>query len=49
MEHMNFYALTATLDGSDLQPGDAIGIFDGDICVGIGVLTEILQDQIIFQ
>ena len=41
-EHMNFYALTATLDGSDLQPGDAIGIFDGDICVGVGVLTEIL-------
>ena len=43
MEHMNFYILTATLDGIDLQPGDAIGIFDGNICVGVGVLSEILN------
>ncbi len=42
-DHMNFYALTAKLDGVDLQPGDEIGIFDGDICVGVGVLTEVLN------
>ncbi len=42
MDHMNLYALTAKLDGTDLQPGDEIGIFDGDICVGAGVLTEVL-------
>ncbi|MDT8373450.1 MAG: T9SS type A sorting domain-containing protein, partial [Bacteroidales bacterium] len=42
MDHMNFYALTATLDDVALQPGDAIGIFDGPICVGVGILQEIL-------
>jgi len=42
-DHMNFYAVTATLDGADMQPGDEIGIFDGDYCVGAGILTEILD------
>ena len=41
--HMNFYALTATLDGIDLQPGDEIAVFDGEFCVGVGILTEILN------
>jgi hypothetical protein len=40
---MNFYALTARLDNNDLQPGDEIAIFDGDICVGAGVLREVLN------
>ena len=43
LDHMNFYALSAQLDGIDLQPGDEIGIFDGNICVGVGVLTEVLN------
>jgi len=34
--------LTAKLDGLDLQPGDEIGVFDGDLCVGAGVLTQVL-------
>jgi hypothetical protein len=42
MDHMDLYALTAKLDGVDLQPGDEIGIFDGNVCVGVGVLTEVL-------
>jgi uncharacterized protein (TIGR02145 family) len=42
MDHMNLYALTATLDGLALQPGDEIGVFDGDVCVGNGVLTAVL-------
>ena len=42
MDHMNLYALTATLDNVALQPGDEIGIFDGDICVGMGVLSSVL-------
>ena len=42
MDHMNLYALTATLDGTPLQPGDEIGIFDGDVCVGMGTLTQVL-------
>ena len=42
-EHMNLYALTAKLDNHDLQPGDEIGIFDGGLCVGVGVLTKVLN------
>jgi len=42
VDHMNFYALSATLDGSDLQPGDEIAVFDGEYCVGAGVITEVL-------
>ena len=42
VDHMNLYALTAKLDGLDLQPGDEIGVFDGDLCVGAGVLTQVL-------
>jgi hypothetical protein len=42
LDHMNLYALTAKLDNIDLQPGDEIGIFDGNVCVGTGVLTQIL-------
>ncbi|MBN1790234.1 MAG: T9SS type A sorting domain-containing protein [Bacteroidales bacterium] len=43
MDHMNFYAMRAQLDGTDMQPGDEIGIFDGELCVGAGVLTEVLN------
>ena len=42
VDHMNFYVSTATLDNVDLQPGDIIGVFDGNLCVGVGVLTEVL-------
>ena len=41
-EHMNFYITSATVNGADMQVGDEIGIFDGDECVGVGVLTEVL-------
>jgi hypothetical protein len=44
---MNLYALTATLDGTALQPGDEIGIFDGNVCVGMGVLTQVLNGTVI--
>lgn len=44
-DHMNLYALSATLDGADLQPGDEIGVFDGDICVGSGVLSTVLTES----
>ena len=39
---MNFYIATATLDGTNLQPGDMIAVFDGEICVGVGGVTEVL-------
>lgn len=46
---MTFYILSAKIHAADLQPGNEIGIFDIDptsgneICVGAGVLTEILN------
>jgi len=40
LDHMNFYVSSATINGVNLQPGDEIGIFDGEDCVGAGVLTE---------
>ncbi len=43
IDHMNLYALSATLDGTDLQPGDEIGVFDGNLCVGAGIMTEALD------
>lgn len=33
-QHMNFYALEASIFGEDLEIGDEIGIFDGEYCVG---------------
>ena len=42
-DHMNFYARSAKNNGIDLQPGDEIGIFDGLVCVGAGVLTKVLD------
>ncbi len=41
--HMNFYVLTATIDGVNMNPGDEIGIFDGNLCVGSGKLSQILD------
>lgn len=42
VDHMNFYAITAILDGADLEAGDEIAVFDGEHCVGAGVLQESL-------
>jgi len=39
-DFMNFYITKATLNGINLQPGDQIGIFDGNACVGVGTLTQ---------
>ncbi len=36
---MNFYITAATIDGVSLSIGDEIGIFDGNVCVGAGVVT----------
>ena len=36
---MNITAVSAVLEGIDLESGDEIGIFDGDNCVGVSVLT----------
>ncbi len=39
-DQMNLNILSAQLDGMDLQPGDEIGIFDGDMCVGYGKVEQ---------
>jgi photosystem II stability/assembly factor-like uncharacterized protein len=49
MDHMNFYAMLAQINGVDMQPGDEIGIFDGSICVGAGVLTAVLNGTNYFE
>jgi len=36
---MNFYVIDATVNGVDMEPGDEIGVFDGGVCVGVGVLS----------
>jgi len=39
VDHMNINLVTAKQDAQDLQEGDEVGIFDGSLCVGVGVLT----------
>jgi hypothetical protein len=36
---MNIYITAATIDGVNLTTGDEIGIYDGEYCVGAGVLS----------
>lgn len=40
VDQMNINIYSALLDGADLAPGDEIGIFDGEICVGAGMVSE---------
>ncbi len=46
VDHMNFYALTASIDEVPMQVYDEIAVFDGDHCVGMGILTEVLEDGV---
>jgi methionine-rich copper-binding protein CopC len=39
VDHENINITSARIDGVDLEAGDEIGIFDGTLCVGVGVLT----------
>ncbi|MBC8213208.1 MAG: tandem-95 repeat protein, partial [Candidatus Marinimicrobia bacterium] len=41
---MNLYALSGMINGANLTVGDEIGIFDGDYCVGVGVLDGEIGD-----
>jgi hypothetical protein len=42
VDHMNLNVVTALQDLQDLQAGDEIGVFDGNLC-GVGVLTAPLS------
>ena len=39
-DHMNVYLFVVEDNGIELQPGDEIGIFDGETCVGTGVISS---------
>lgn len=47
VDHMNFYFTGATVNGVNLQPGDEIGIFDGNLCVGRATLTQVLTGGVL--
>ncbi len=40
LDSMLIYVSLASVDTSDLQAGDEIGVFDGNECVGVGVLSS---------
>jgi len=44
--HMNIYLTEATIDGVSVQIGDEIGVFDGTVCVGVGVITVNTADYL---
>ena len=39
--HMNIYVQKASINGIDLQAGDEVAVFDGDICVGASTVTSV--------
>ena len=45
VDQMNLYIFDAKLDGFDLGPGDEVGVFDGDICVGYGKVEQTINNQ----
>ncbi len=46
LDHMNFYITKATISDLNMQASDEIAVYDGDNCVGVGVLTEeIIEGQ----
>lgn len=45
---MIIYVSMANLYGTNLQIGDEVGVFDGEVCVGVGILTEELTGSPIY-
>ncbi|WP_167619075.1 T9SS type A sorting domain-containing protein [Maribellus sediminis] len=43
-DHMNIYIVESIIEGMDMQAGDEIAVFDGDVCAGVFVLTEPLAN-----
>ncbi|VFM96417.1 MAG: Concanavalin A-like lectin/glucanases superfamily protein [Candidatus Kentron sp. G] len=42
---MNLWVTAASLDQADLAVGDEIGVFDGELCVGVGIVEETISQQ----
>lgn len=48
-DHMYINVVTATLDGSNLEPNDEIGVFDGEKCVGARKVIKTISSGNILQ
>ncbi|WP_346863264.1 M6 family metalloprotease domain-containing protein [uncultured Draconibacterium sp.] len=42
---MNIFIIEAKVDGIDLEEGDELGVFDGDLCVGYGKILHTINHQ----
>jgi phage-related protein len=42
-DHMNINVVTASIDGVSLEAGDEIAVFDGSICCGKVILTQVID------
>lgn len=45
VDHMNINVIEAKLNGFSLEPGDEIGVFDGELCVGYGKVIQTIDHQ----
>jgi hypothetical protein len=45
---MHIYVSMASINGNNLQPGDEVGVYDGETCVGLGILTDELTGDSIY-
>lgn len=45
VDQMNLNITSALLDGLDLEHGDEIGVFDGELCVGAGVVDQTITSD----
>jgi hypothetical protein len=43
-DQTTIWAVKGTIDGVKLEAGDEIAVFDGSICVGVSILTGVLDD-----
>ncbi len=46
IDHMNIYISAINMNGKNLEFGDEIAIYDGEICVGISKIIDITQTYI---
>jgi hypothetical protein len=46
LDHMNIYIMTPAISRAELKPGDEVGVFDGELCVGAAVLNYSNPDYV---
>ncbi|MFA9389062.1 MAG: BACON domain-containing protein [Prolixibacteraceae bacterium] len=44
VDHMNINVYGITIDGLDLEVGDEVGAFDGELCVGSAMITSTVSE-----